>query len=189
MRYLTIVATIAAFLSMAMPGYAQSQQTGTSFANLWVPGVQAGALWVPTRDAWLPGASLRFDVSYSLDVGRPGAGYADRARWEGYLCFGLYGELGPTTDFAFLWTTGLTIALETPASTDRTWMLPYLGFEIGGMTTSYSGTGFVAIPLAGVALYSSPRFSLSMEAGAMLFAAALDRYLGPILRLNAIFVF
>jgi len=166
---------------------AQDKPAPKEFDNLWVPGL-AGGVFIPFNNTGLyAGGSFRFDLLYGLDSQRPDSFWADRGRWEIFADVGLYGDVSnrnPGHDLLFLWQLGFTISLETPASLQRNFLIPYMGLSMGGLTSTAHGTGLVAMPTLGINIISLPNCNFSLESSLLLNTIAFDEYLGLMVRAN-----
>jgi|GEM_PF-2078081 hypothetical protein len=190
---LLLAILLALFLAAASAG-AQSQSSAPPpfFSNLWVPGLGAEALFCPASGQTYWGGSLRFDILYQLDRNRASASIAERGRSEVYAQVSLLGgdpSAASSSAWIFLYQAGFTMALEGPAILKRDWLIPYIGLEMGGICAAGRGNGLTAEPLAGLALVSRPKLSVSLECGLFLSTLDLAGLLGPRPRLMVSFIF
>ena len=182
----------ALLLALLCPLAAQEKPAPAEFDNLWVPGLSAG-IFAPFNNAALfTGGSLRFDLLYGLDSKRPDAFAADRGRWEIFLDVGLYGDLStirPEHELLYLWMLGFNMSFETPGTLARNFLIPYIGLELGGISTSLRGSGFATMPLLGLNIISLPNCSLSLDGALLLNTLAFSDLLGLMVRANLNFTF
>ena len=176
----------------ALPPPPPVKPVPSEFDTLWVPGFSGGVL-VPFHDTGLfAGGSIRFDLLYGLDSKRRDAFFADRGRWEIFADIGLYGNTAnnrPSTELLYLWMLGFNLSLETPSTLARNFLIPYIGFELGGITSSTRGSGFSSMPIVGLNLISLPNCTLSVDGALMLNTLAFEDYLGMMVRANLNFTF
>lgn len=117
--------------------------------------------------------SYRHLLVSSFETRGGSVGTTTRGRWQAYLQAGpLLGVAGETADFGGYTAVGWTVSPETSRRLDRNWLIPYVGLE-GGAITGFgddlgSGdrgaarTGGAASVLAGIHLWSSPKFSVAL---------------------------
>ena len=137
----------------------------------------------------LPGFSLEYWSDLAEDAeGRIAMGYRhslvssfvayssqerllERARWEVYLRISFMQDASFAAFRPGAYTAlGWNVSFENPGSVHRNILIPYVGFELGVLTTTSSmdgnlrGNSTVASAiLGGVHIYSSPGFSCSVE--------------------------
>ncbi len=181
-----------AFAAVAALAAAEDRQMPVEFVNLWVSGPGADVLWTFQGGDAYWGGSVRFDALYTLDAGRADATERDRGRTEAYIVASLLARRyfpSSRDGMIFLYGAGFNLAFEGPSVLRRDFLIPYLGLEACGMTVEGRGTGFAALPVLGLAIFSKPRFSLDLEGGLLLSTLSISDFLGIRARLSCLFAF
>lgn len=179
-------------ITEALPPSPPPKPAPTEFDTLWVPGFSGGIIVPFSGNALYTGGAIRFDLLYGLDSRRPDAFFADRGRWEIFADIGLYGNVlttQATTELLYVWMLGFNLSLETPSTLSRNFLIPYIGFELGGITSSTRGSGFASLPILGLNIFSLPNCTLSVDGALMLNTLAFQDYLGMVVRANLNFTF
>jgi hypothetical protein len=160
----------------------QTTQPDDEFDNALVPGASGCVMtFFGAGRPLMVGGSLRYDLLYTLEKSNPDASFLDRGRNELYLDIGFYGSIptGPASPvFLFHYLVGLTTSFETPRSMDRAFLIPYMGIELGGIYIQDVGHGFLAVPVLGLNIVTTPSVTVSIDTGLILNTASFMDYLG-----------